>query len=96
MCHQLSFLYRGQKKFICSSCSEENIVANCFRDKAVEYELRNTTLKCLNQSCPWEGESRFYQVIFSFVELVYIKIIFTMRCHDTITRELIPFCRSFR
>ena len=30
---------------------------------AVEYELQNTTLKCLNQSCPWEGESRFYQVI---------------------------------
>ncbi len=60
--HRL-FLYRGQKKFICSSCSEENIVANCFRDKAVEYELRNTTLKCLNQSCPWEGESMFYQVI---------------------------------
>ncbi|XP_064401637.1 uncharacterized protein LOC135347532 isoform X4 [Halichondria panicea] len=28
---------------------------------AVEYELQNTTLKCLNQSCPWEGESRFYQ-----------------------------------
>ena len=53
---------RAQKKFICSSCNEENIVANCFRDKAVEYELRNTTLKCLNQSCPWEGESRFYQV----------------------------------
>ncbi|XP_064401635.1 TNF receptor-associated factor 2-like isoform X2 [Halichondria panicea] len=56
-----SYVESGQKKFICSSCNEENIVANCFRDKAVEYELRNTTLKCLNQSCPWEGESRFYQ-----------------------------------
>ncbi len=59
--------FSGQKKFICSSCNEENIVTNCFRDKAVEYELRNTTLKCLNQSCPWEGESRFYQVTFSFL-----------------------------
>ncbi|XP_064401644.1 TNF receptor-associated factor 3-like isoform X2 [Halichondria panicea] len=56
-----SYVERAQKKFICLSCNEENIVANCFRDKAVEYELRNTTLKCLNQSCPWEGESRFYQ-----------------------------------
>ncbi len=67
VCHWLSSNYhfifcRAQKKFICSSCNEENIVTNCFRDKAVEYELRNTTLKCLNQSCPWEGESRFYQV----------------------------------
>ena len=55
-------IYRNQSTFNCPVCGEENIVENCFRDRAVEYELRNSTLKCLNPSCPWEGESRFYQV----------------------------------
>ena len=57
----------GQSKFMCPSCGEVNTLENCFRDGAVEYELRNSTLKCLNPSCPWEGESRFYQVFLLYV-----------------------------
>ena len=48
--------------FKCPVCNAENFLSDCFRDRAVEYELRNSTLKCLDPSCPWERESRFYQV----------------------------------
>ena len=53
---------RNRKLFECPVCNTNNSLSDCFRDRAVEYELRNSTLKCLNPSCPWEGESKFYEV----------------------------------
>ncbi|XP_064383978.1 TNF receptor-associated factor 5-like [Halichondria panicea] len=52
---------RKEDVFLCPTCNVKNRLSDCFRDKAVEYELCNITLKCLNPSCPWEAESRFYQ-----------------------------------
>ena len=34
----------------------------CFRDKAVENELKTAVVKCINQDCPWEGLGKYYKV----------------------------------
>ena len=36
-----------------------------FRDKAVETELKNAVIRCLNPGCPWEGEGRHFKVSFA-------------------------------
>ena len=48
--------------FACPKCGEEISLDECFKDKAAENELKSATIKCTNQSCPWEGPGKFYKV----------------------------------
>ena len=46
----------------CPRCGEEITLDRLFRDKAVERELKTTTVKCSNQDCPWKGLGECYKV----------------------------------
>ena len=53
-----------RKKLIisCPKCGEEISLDDCFKDKAVENELKTAIIKCTNQDCPWEGPGQYYKV----------------------------------
>ena len=57
-------LYRKNAVVVCPKCREEISLEECFKDKAVENELKTATIKCTNQDCPWEGPGEFYKVSF--------------------------------
>ena len=58
--------YSDKSKTSCPKCGEEILLDDCFKDKAVENELKTTTIKCINQDCPWEGLGRYYKVLLYF------------------------------
>ena len=55
-------MYSKTLNMACPKCGEEISLDECFKDKAAENELKSTTIKCVNQDCPWEGPSNFYKV----------------------------------
>ena len=54
--------FSKKPKVTCLKCGEEIALDDCFKDRAAENELKNATIRCTNQDCPWEGPSQFYKV----------------------------------
>ena len=73
----------------CPKCGEEISLDDCFKDKAVENELKTATIKCINQDCPWEGSGQYYKVA-EYCDVVGLKWMF--RCY--IIYNIIDFVLS--
>ena len=80
--------------FTCPKCNSVVELSECFRDRAVELELKNSIIKCINPSCPWEGEGTYYQVLSLIFHLFLASAV--LLNHENVLlifRVSVEFCR---